>query len=211
MSDNDSNTMEKSDNEIETSNEIKNAEETSSKEIFAEKEKLLQERTAIDRKLKALDKKLERQVKFELKEASKRKNRKSSTDKRGPSGFRANQSVPIEFTEQPWGADADAELPGTTLTKMVYDYVKEHKLQDPDDKRRIFPDDNIKKLFHLRDGDELHFNNFQTYMKRLYDRSFPEDSAAEESDASEPEEIKKTETTDKKKKKKTTKNASKAI
>ena len=91
------------------------------------------------------------------------------------------------------------------------DYVKEHKLQDPDDKRRIFPDDNIKKLFHLREGDELHFNNFQTYMKRLYDRSFPEDSAADESDASEPEEIKKTETTDKKKKKKTTKNAAKTI
>jgi len=58
------------------------------------------------------------------------------------------------------------------LTKMVYDYVKENTLQDPKDKRRIFPDQTIKKLFHLNDGDELHFNNFQTYMKRLYDRSF---------------------------------------
>merc|ERR1712196_21437 len=58
------------------------------------------------------------------------------------------------------------------LTKMVYDYVKENNLQDPADKRRIFPDSTIKKLFHLNEGDELHFNNFQTYMKRLYDRSF---------------------------------------
>ena len=55
---------------------------------------------------------------------------------------------------------------------MVYDYVKEENLQDPNDKRRIFPDETLKKLFHLKDTDELHFNNFQTYMKRLYDRSF---------------------------------------
>merc|ERR1711998_630007 len=109
------------------------------------------------------------------------------------------------------GCEQDQELPRTMLTKMVYDYVKEKGLQDPEDKRKIHPDAEIKKLFHLKEGDELHFNNFQTYMKRLYDRSFPEDSASEESDASEPEEIKKTETTDKKKKKKTTKNAAKAI
>ena len=84
---------------------------------------------------------------------------------------------------------------------MVYDYVKENKLQDPEDKRRIFPDDSLKELFHLNDGDELHFNNFQTYMKRLYDRSFPEESAAEESEVSEPEDIKKAETSDSKKRK----------
>merc|ERR1711998_552464 len=135
-----------------------------SKEIFAEKEKLQTEITLASRRMKALDKELEKTVKFEIKEASKRKKTKSSTDKRGPSGFNAKQSVPIEFTKQPWGADPDAELPRTTLTKMVYDYVKEHKLQDPDD--------NLKELFHLNEGDELHFNNFQTYMKRLYDRSF---------------------------------------
>merc|ERR1711901_8847 len=109
--------------------------------------------------MKALDKELEKTVKFEIKEASKRKKTKSLTDKRGLSGFNAKQSVPIEFTKQPWGADPDAELPRTTLTKMVYDYVKEHKLQE---------------LFHLNEGDELHFNHFQT-MKRLYDRSFPEE------------------------------------
>merc|ERR1719231_1456942 len=190
----------KSDNEIkEISNE---SEIRTSKEIFAEKEKLQSEMTLAARKMKALDKELEKTVKIEIKEASKRKKKTSSSDKRGPSGFNAKQSVPIEFTKQPWGADPDAELPRTTLTKMVYDYVKENKLQDPEDKRRIFPDDSLKELFHLNDGDELHFNNFQTYMKRLYDRSFPEESAAEESEVSEPEDIKKAESSDSKKKKK---------
>merc|ERR1712054_572500 len=87
---------------------------------------------------------LERTVKNEIKDASKRKKTKSSTDKRGPSGFNAKQNVPIEFTKQPWGANPDDQLPRTRLTKMVYDYVKQEGLQDPDDKRRIFPDDNLK-------------------------------------------------------------------
>ena len=87
---------------------------------------------------------------------------------------------------------------------MVYDYVKEENLQDPSDKRRIFPNDVLRKLFHLKTTDELHFNNFQTYMKRLYDRNFDEieDDAssvsttgsvsASESDVSDVETTKKT-------------------
>tara|TARA_B100000886_G_scaffold208035_1_gene143927 strand:- start:3935 stop:4576 length:642 start_codon:yes stop_codon:yes gene_type:complete len=209
MSNNDINNMEKSDNEMKETS-TNESDIRTSKEIFAEKEKLQTEITLASRRMKALDKELEKTVKFEIKEASKRKKTKSSTDKRGPSGFNAKQSVPIEFTKQPWGADPDAELPRTTLTKMVYDYVKEHKLQDPEDKRRIFPDDNLKELFHLNEGDELHFNNFQTYMKRLYDRSFPEESAAEESEMSEPEDNKKNAESSDSKKKKKKKNASKS-
>ena len=111
---------------------------------------------------------------------------------------------------------------------MVYDYVKENSLQDPSDKRRIFADDVIKTLFHMEDGDELHFNNFQTYMKRLYNRDFENktqktnddsdvvasdqdsenDSADEEID--EPVVIKKTEKSSKKKGKKAN-TASKAL
>ena len=212
MSNNDINNMEKNDNELKESSSNE-SEIRTSKEIFAEKEKLQSEMTLAARRMKALDKELEKIVKLEIKEASKRKKTKSSSDKRGPSGFNAKQSVPIEFTKQPWGADPDAELPRTTLTKMVYDYVKENQLQDPEDKRRIFPDDNLKELFHLNDEDELHFNNFQTYMKRLYDRSFPEESAAEESEVSEPEDIKKAESSDskKKKKKKTASKSSKTV
>ena len=143
------------------------------KEILADIEEKNQELVLAQRAVKHLYKELERSHKVEVKEASKRKkSSKNSGEKRDPSGFNAKQPVPVEFCEQPWGCTADQELPRTMLTKMVYDYVKENSLQDPKDKRRIFPDQTIKKLFHLNDGDELHFNNFQTYMKRLYDRSF---------------------------------------
>lgn len=143
------------------------------KEILADIDEKNQELVLAQRVVKHLYKELERSHKIEVKEASKRKkSSKNSSEKRDPSGFNAKQPVPVEFCEQPWGCTADQELPRTMLTKMVYDYVKENCLQDPKDKRRIFPDQTIKKLFYLNDGDELHFNNFQTYMKRLYDRSF---------------------------------------
>jgi hypothetical protein len=143
------------------------------KEILADIEEKNQELVLAQRAVKHLYKELEKSHKVEVKEASKRKkSSKNSGEKRDPSGFNAKCPVPVEFCEQPWGCTADQELPRTMLTKMVYDYVKENGLQDPADKRRIFPDKIVKKLFHLNDSDELHFNNFQTYMKRLYDRSF---------------------------------------
>jgi len=149
-----------------------------------------QEQISIQREVKQLYKEIEKAHKIELKEASKRKkSSKNLSEKRDPSGFNAKQPVPVEFCEQPWGCSVEQELPRTMLTKMVYDYVKENNLQDPKDKRRIFPDDTIKKLFHLGDTDELHFNNFQTYMKRLYDRSFEFESSCCELSESENSEM----------------------
>ena len=143
------------------------------RDILNDIEQKNQDLVSIQREVKQLYKELEKAHKVEVKEASKRKkNSKNSNEKRDPSGFNAKQPVPIEFCEQPWGCLVEQELPRTMLTKMVYDYVKENNLQDPKDKRRIFPDQTIRKLFHLNDDDELHFNNFQTHMKRLYDRSF---------------------------------------
>lgn len=153
------------------------------KQILAEQVATNSELTILNRKQKQLQKELERQFKIELKEASKRKKNKNSGEKRDPSGFNAKQPVPVEFCEQPWGCSADQQLPRTMLTKMVYDYIKENQLQDPTDKRKIIHDATLRKLFHLNEEDKLHFNNFQTYMKRLYDRSWEEDEAEAESSA----------------------------
>lgn len=105
----------------------------------------------------------------ELKSA--RKNRKSGNANRGskePSGFNRPQPVPKEFTVEPWNCDEGEELPRTVLTKKVYDYVKEKGLQDPSDKRIIHPDSTIRKLFHLKKGQDIEFKTFQTFMARLY-------------------------------------------
>ena len=147
------------------------------KEIQVDIETVTTEQTLNNRNLKVLCKELEKAIKIEVKEASKRKKTaKDSDTKRDPSGFNAAQPVPIEFCEEPWNFKIDEEVPRTKLTKDVYDYIKKQNLQDPKDRRRIFADDVIKKLFHLKDSDELHFNNFQAYMKRLYVRNFDENN-----------------------------------
>jgi upstream activation factor subunit UAF30 len=38
-------------------------------------------------------------------------------------------------------------LPRTEVTKKIWDYVREHKLQDPADKRTIRADDKLKRVF----------------------------------------------------------------
>ena len=134
------------------------------------------------RRLNQLYKELERAHKREMRSA--RKNRKSSRnngEKKDPSGFNKPQLVPIEFHVQPWGCTEDQELPRTVLTKMVYDYIKEHGLQTEADKRVIMPDQTLKTLFHLKEGDKLEFKNFQTYMARLYKRNFDDDDDDEAS------------------------------
>jgi chromatin remodeling complex protein RSC6 len=41
----------------------------------------------------------------------------------------------------------NAPLPRTEVTKKVWDYIKKHKLQDPENKRNINADDKLKAVF----------------------------------------------------------------
>lgn len=121
-----------------------------------------------------IQKSLARSHKNEVKAAKKNKRNKNPNQEKKPSGFNRPSKIPEEFCEQPWGCDPDDELPRTILTKMVYDYIKEHNLRQEDDKRKIITSGEhgrvIRKLFHLKKEDQLEFKNFQTYMARLYKR-----------------------------------------
>lgn len=45
-----------------------------------------------------------------------------------------------------------APLPRTEITKKVWEYIKQHNLQDPNDKRLIRADDNLRKVFNSKDA-----------------------------------------------------------
>ena len=40
-----------------------------------------------------------------------------------------------------------APLPRTEITKKIWDYIREHNLQDPNNKRNIRADDKLKPVF----------------------------------------------------------------
>ena len=56
------------------------------------------------------------------------------------------------------------------ITKQIMKYIKENSLQDKDDKRKINPDERLKTLLKLKEGDELNFYNFQVYLSRVYNK-----------------------------------------
>ena len=165
-------------NEIETENEIDDTVSIQSfSEILIEIDDHYKAMTHLLSLVKKLTRDLEKSHKRTVKTARKsRKKTSSSNDKKEPSGFQKPQPVPVEFYDQPWGCTADQELPRTVLTKMVYDYIKENKLQEEEDKRVIKPDETLRTLFHINEGDRLEFKNFQTYMAKLYKRDFRDKS-----------------------------------
>ena len=52
-------------------------------------------------------------------------------------------------------------LPRTQVVKKIWDYIKKHKRQAPDDKRNIIPDEKLAKVF----GSKKAINMFEMQKK----------------------------------------------
>jgi len=117
------------------------------------------------RELRQSLKTLERQHYKELKMT--RRYKRDPTVPKKTSGFNKPSRVPVEICSL-LGLKTDELLPRTKVTKAIYSYIKEHKLQDPEDKRRIVPNDELKTLFKLGSEDKVSFYNIQSYIKKVY-------------------------------------------
>ena len=107
---------------------------------------------------------LERQVSRELKAAAKiTAKRKRKTGNRAPSGFVKPTLISNElasFLNKPVGT----EMARTEVTREINGYIREHKLQDKDNGRKIIADKKLTSLLKLKKGDELTYFNLQKYM-----------------------------------------------
>ena len=84
------------------------------------------------------------------------------------SGFKKKVSVSEKFQKfAGWGGD---ELHSRIdATKFICDYIKENNLQNPDDKRRIIPDDKLRKILACdKEVTDFRYCDIQTYMKNHY-------------------------------------------
>ena len=112
--------------------------------------------------------KLQKNMAKHVRENSRRRKRKAQsadpTKKRAPSGFAKPALISTElcnFLGQPVGT----EMARTEVTKHLTSYIKEHNLQDSENKRKILPDKKLGKLLNLSKGDEVTYFNLQKYMK----------------------------------------------
>ena len=63
------------------------------------------------------------------------------------------------------GKPSGTEMARTEVTKHLTSYIKEHNLQDQENKRRILPDAALKKLLNLKANDEVTYFNLKKYIK----------------------------------------------
>lgn len=59
----------------------------------------------------------------------------------------------------------------TLITQLMYTYIKDYKLQDPERKTDIRPNKKLNILFSLSKSDTLTFLNIETYIDKLYTSS----------------------------------------
>ena len=130
----------------------------------------VQSRISADKTLLSQLRDLNKIITRERKENSKSlrkltKGRKKKTGgNKSPGGFTKPTllSPPMcTFLELPEGT----ELPRTEVTRRVNTYVKNNNLQNPDNKKQIMADKNLKQLLYLNNTDVLTYFNLQRFMK----------------------------------------------
>jgi len=116
--------------------------------------------SSLKSEFKTLEKKWSRDLKAAQKLNSKRKRKAGN---RAPSGFVKPTRISDElamFLEKPSGT----EMARTEVTREINTYIRNNKLQDSSNGRKINPDTKLASLLKLQKTDELTYFNLQRYM-----------------------------------------------
>ena len=129
-------------------------------QLLAQLSALRSQLTSVTSQVRTLSKKTERELKAAHK-AGKKNKRKSGN--RAPSGFVKPTKISSELASF-LGKAKGTEMARTAVTREINSYIREHKLQDPKNGRRILADAKLRKLLKLKKDDELTYFNLQRYM-----------------------------------------------
>ena len=138
-----------------------------SKDFTSFLEKLQQVNTllsSLKTEFRALEKKTTREFKVVQKQNAKRKRKQGN---RSPSGFVKPTLISHEladFLKKSHGS----EMARTEVTREINAYIREHKLQDKDNGRKINADKKLTSLLKLKKDDELTYFNLQKYMSHHF-------------------------------------------
>jgi len=106
---------------------------------------------------------LEKTVTKELKNRT-RQEKKKVVKVQQPTGFTKPALVSDElciFMNKPNGT----AVARTEVTKFITDYIRDNKLQDMALRKRIIPNDTLRKVLHIKsDDEELTYFNIQKYL-----------------------------------------------
>ena len=121
---------------------------------------------------------LERQVGKEMRAAVKASMKhKRKTGNRAPSGFVKPTLISNELADF-LGKPKGTEMARTEVTREINTYIRNHKLQDKDNGRKIIPDTKLNKLLKIKKGEELTYFNLQKYMSPHFAKASDKIAAA---------------------------------
>lgn len=94
--------------------------------------------------------------------------KKKEKAKKSPSGFAKPCKISDELCDF-IGIAKGTELSRTDITRHINSYVKEHNLNNPENRREFFPDEKLKSILNIKDGEKV------TYfvLQRLIAHHFP--------------------------------------
>lgn len=76
------------------------------------------------------------------------------------------------------GVPNETQMARTEVTKEINKYVKEHSLQNPDNKRELILDDKLRTILFPPEDVTITFFNLQKYMSSHYIKTAPDATAA---------------------------------
>jgi chromatin remodeling complex protein RSC6 len=120
---------------------------------------------ALQQQLKALEKTVKKQLTCLQKEITKNKNKNKGNRK--PSGFAKPSKVTSELCEF-MNKKEGTEIARTEVTKALCTYIKEHNLENKDNSKFIYPDNKLKTLLGLEEGQELTYFTIQKFMNKHF-------------------------------------------
>jgi len=119
--------------------------------------------STLQQTLKQLEKNVKKQMRGLKKEVVKNKVKGN----RKPSGFAKPSKVSKELCEF-MKKNEGTEIARTEVTKSLIEYIKENKLQNQTNNKIIVPDDKLKFLLGIEDGQELTYFTIQKYMTKHF-------------------------------------------
>ena len=118
------------------------------------------------RELLTIGKGLEREFTNVVKTISKQKTKKNR-ENRNLSGF----AVPSLLSDEMYDflkIDKGLKIPRKDVTKHINEYIVSNQLRDEKDKRIIYPNDVLCKLFNCNKTDHVSYFNLQTLIKHHF-------------------------------------------
>jgi chromatin remodeling complex protein RSC6 len=94
--------------------------------------------------------------------------KKRENARKSPSGFAKPNKISDELCDF-IGVPHGTEKSRTDITRYINTYVKEHNLNKPTNRRIILPDEKLKKILNVKEGDEVTF----FILQRLISHHFP--------------------------------------